>query len=147
MDRACWQMKERMMIVEGGCYCGGVRYRAEGEPLLKAECFCRECQYVTGGNSVLIMAMPVEGFKITKGATKAFARPDLEKPVSREFCPECGTHMITRAPSFPAGVILKVGSMDDPSQYGGPVSAHYACDAYDHHRLPDHIPVFQKWVK
>jgi hypothetical protein len=134
------------VIVEGGCYCGEVRYRAEGEALLKAECFCRECQYLTGGNSVHIMAMPVEGFKVIKGETKAFARADIDHAVSREFCPTCGTHLLTRAPRFPAGVILKVGSLDDPAQYGKPDSAHFACDAKSHHRLPIDIPVFQKWA-
>ena len=134
------------MIVEGGCYCGSVRYRAEGTPLLKAECFCRECQYITGGNSVHIMAMPVDGFELTKGETKAFARPDLDNPVSREFCPDCGTHLLTRAPGFPAGVILKVGSLDDPSTYGGPDSAHFSCDMQAFHRASPDIPLFNKWA-
>ena len=31
------------MKLEGGCYCGEVRYVAEGEPTLKAQCHCREC--------------------------------------------------------------------------------------------------------
>jgi hypothetical protein len=36
------------MKLEGGCYCGTVRYVAEGEPMMKAQCHCRECQYITG---------------------------------------------------------------------------------------------------
>ncbi len=31
------------MEVEGGCYCGAVRYKASGEPLFKGQCHCREC--------------------------------------------------------------------------------------------------------
>jgi hypothetical protein len=37
------------MTFEGGCYCGQVRYAAEGKPRLKAQCHCRECQYISGG--------------------------------------------------------------------------------------------------
>ena len=39
------------MKLEGGCYCGAVRYVAEGEPLMQAQCHCRECQYITGNNA------------------------------------------------------------------------------------------------
>jgi hypothetical protein len=41
--------EENAMKFEGGCYCGKVRYEAEGEPMLKAQCHCRECKYISGG--------------------------------------------------------------------------------------------------
>jgi hypothetical protein len=134
------------MQIEGGCYCGGVRYKAEGDPILKAECFCRECQYITGGGNLLIMAMPAAGFELTKGAVKDFARSDIKRAVTRQFCPDCGTHLFTRAPGFEVAVIIKVGSMDDPSLFGKADSANYACDAQPYHRLPDDMPVHQKWM-
>jgi hypothetical protein len=134
------------MKFEGGCYCGAVRYSAEGEPMMKAECFCRECQNITGGNSLLAMAMPAENFAITKGTVKGYKRADLENGVTREFCADCGTHLTTRAPGFEAGVILKVGTMDDPSLFGGAESANFACDKQEYHRLPDNMPVHQKWM-
>ena len=31
------------MKLEGGCYCKALRYTAEGEPMMKAQCHCREC--------------------------------------------------------------------------------------------------------
>lgn len=133
-----------MTTYEGGCYCGEVRYRAEGEPMMKAECFCRECQYITGGGSVLVMGMPAQGFAITQGATKGFTRSDIPNAVTREFCPNCGTHLLTRTARFPHGVIVKVGSLDDPGSFGGPAHAIFACDAQPYHRLPTDIPVFAK---
>ena len=96
------------MKLEGGCYCGEVRYEAEGEPIMKAQCHCRECQYITGGSPNMFVLMPLTGFKYTKGTPKQFSRSDLEKPVTREFCAECGTHMVTR-PNVPA-IVLKVGT-------------------------------------
>ncbi len=131
------------MKLEGGCYCGQVRYVAEGEPTFKAECLCRECQYITGGGPNFFMMMPANGFRFTKGQPKGFTRSDLERPVTREFCPNCGTHMITRLPHMPA-VVLKVGTLDDPSQYGGPQVAIYTCDQQPFHAVAEGLPRFEK---
>ena len=56
------------MQFEGGCYCKRVRYVAEGEPVAKGECLCRECQYFAGGAQNYFMLMPPEGFRYVKGA-------------------------------------------------------------------------------
>ncbi|KAF0176691.1 MAG: GFA family protein [Hyphomonadaceae bacterium] len=131
------------MKLEGGCYCGNLRYEAEGEPMMKAQCHCRECQYITGGSPNVFIAMPIPGFKYTKGAPKAFTRTDIPRPVTREFCPDCGTHVVARSQGFPA-VILKAGSLDDPRQFDGPQMAIFTCDAQSFHRIPEGIPTFDK---
>jgi hypothetical protein len=130
------------MNLEGGCYCGAVRYVAEGEPMMKGQCHCRECQYISGGAPNMFMVMPPDGFKYTKGAPKQFARKDLEGPVTREFCPECGTHMVTR-PRRPV-VVIKVGTLDDPKLYGSPQMAIYTCDKQAFHHVPEGLPAFEK---
>jgi hypothetical protein len=131
------------MRLEGGCYCGQVRYVAEGEPMMKAQCHCRECQYITGGGPNLFIAMPIAGFAYVKGAPKAFARDDIERPVTREFCPNCGTHMVTRPQGFPA-VIVKVGTLDDPSLFGGPDMAIYTVDKQSFHTIPPGVRCFER---
>lgn len=131
------------MILEGGCYCGAVRYRAEGEPMMKGQCHCRECQFITGGSPNVFLAMPIAGFRYTKGTPRTFARKDLDRPVTREFCPECGTHMVTRPQGFPA-VIIKVGTLDDPKVYGNPTIAIYTIDKQSFHHIPEGIPAFER---
>jgi len=130
------------MQLDGGCYCGALRYSAEGEPMMQAQCHCRECQYITGGSPNVFIAMPIPGFKYTKGEPAKFARSDLERPVTREFCAKCGTHVVTRAPGFPA-VIVKVGSLDDPKQFE-PKLAIYTIDKQPFHRVPEGIPTFER---
>ncbi len=130
------------MKVEGGCYCGKVRYQAEGEPMMAGQCHCRECQYITGGGPNMFMAMPATGFTYTAGEPKQFTRKDLDRAVTREFCPECGTHLATRVPSLPA-VIVKVGTLDDSKVYN-PQIAIYTCDKPDFHHVPDGMPAFAR---
>jgi hypothetical protein len=132
------------MKVEGGCYCRAVRYRAEGEPLMKAQCHCRECQYISGGHPNVVMGMPEASFAYTQGAAKAFRRSDLEAPATREFCPTCGTHLLTRAPGLPGVVLLKVGTFDDPSVFGQPQMAIFTIDKQSFHHLPEGVPSFER---
>ena len=132
------------MNVEGGCNCGSIRYQAEGDALFKGQCHCRECQYISGGSPVLVMVMPEAGFSWTSGSPKGFARSDIEKPVTREFCPECGTHLTTRVPGMPGAVMLKVGTLDDPSVFGGPDMAIFTIDKQAFHQIPEGIPTFER---
>lgn len=131
------------MKFEGGCYCGKLHFVAEGEPMMKGQCHCRECQYFTGGEPNLFVLMPASGFAYTRGTPKTFTRSDLENPVTREFCPDCGTQLITRRPGFPA-VIIKVGTMDDPKQFDGPKMAIYTIDKQSFHHIPENMPSFER---
>ncbi len=35
-------------MIEGGCNCGAIRYRIEGEPLAVAACHCTRCRGQSG---------------------------------------------------------------------------------------------------
>jgi len=131
------------MKLEGGCYCGAVRYVAEGEPMMKAQCHCRQCQYFSGGAPNMFMVMPVDGFRYTKGTPRRFARSDLEKPRTREFCETCGTHLTTRRIGLEA-VILKIGTLDDPALFGGPEVAIYTIDKQAFNHIPEGMPSFER---
>ena len=132
------------MELAGGCYCGSVRYLAEGEPLFKGQCHCRECQYISGGNPNVVMGMAESGFAYTKGAPKQHRRSDLTNPVTREFCPECGTHLLGKGSGLPGAVLIKVGTLDDPSVFGGPQMLIFTIDKQSFHYLPDNVPAFER---
>jgi hypothetical protein len=134
---------EDAMEVEGGCYCGAVRYAAEGAPMFKGQCHCRECQYITGGGPNVFELIPKSGFRYTKGAPKTYTRADIDNPVTREFCAECGTHLTTLSPRAP-GVILKVGTLDDPSLFGQPQVAIYTKDKQPFHLVAEGVPTFER---
>ena len=130
------------MKLEGGCYCGAVRYVVDGEPVMKAQCHCRECQYITGGAPNMFMVVPQAAHRYTKGTPKQFTRKDIPNPVTREFCPECGTHVATRPPR--PVVVVKIGTLDDPKAYGAPDVAIFTIDRQPFHQIPEGIPAFER---
>ena len=58
------------MRIEGGCYCGEIRYVSNGDAQASVQCHCRECQYITGGHPNVLMIMPLDGFKFLSGKPK-----------------------------------------------------------------------------
>jgi hypothetical protein len=131
------------MKMEGGCYCGKVRYKAEGEPIVRGQCHCRECQYISGGAPNMFLVVAPDGFAYTKEPPKQFRRTDIENPVTREFCAECGTHLVTLSPRFPA-VILKAGTLDDPGLFGQPQMAINIVDKQAFHMIAEGLPTFER---
>jgi hypothetical protein len=130
------------MRLEGGCYCGAVRYVAEGEPVLRAQCHCRACQYFSGGAPNLFMLVPAERFAYTKGAPKTYRRSDKADAVTREFCAVCGTHLISRRPGL-RPLVLKIGTLDDPSVYRGAQKAIFTAEGQPFHLIADGVPAFE----
>ena len=133
------------MKFTGGCYCGKVRYEAEGEPVLRGLCHCRECQYISGGAANVALGMPLSGFHYTKGEPKIFERADLEQPVKRQFCPDCGTSLASLPPALADIIVLKVGTLDDPVDYGTPDIAMYCIEKQNFHYLPENMPQFDRF--
>lgn len=129
--------------MQGRCYCGELHYEVTAKPLMKAQCHCRECQYITGGGPNFFMLVPDAGFAFTKGTPREFARSDLDNPRLRQFCPTCGTHITTRIRELGLTVI-KIGTLDDPAAaYGGPKLAIFMKDAQPYHQVAEGLPCFQ----
>ncbi len=132
------------MELAGRCYCGSLRYRASGEPAFRGQCHCRECQYFSGGHPNVVIGMPEAGFCYSQGAPAQFRRGDLESPVTRDFCGACGTQILSRAPGLPGTVLLKVGTLDDPSAFPGPDMVIFTADKQGFHQLPEGVPSFER---
>ena len=131
------------MKISGGCYCGAIKYESLGDIQASIQCHCRECQYITGGNPNTVMAFPKDSFTYVSGKPKKFTRQDIDIAVTRHFCENCGTAIGTESPARPNSMIVKVGTMDNPSAFI-PQAAIFTCDAQPFHNMPDGIPLFEK---
>ena len=131
------------MKIEGGCYCGEVRYRFDGDLGPAMQCHCRECQYITGGNPNVFVIMPESGLRFIKGELSSFQRKDIETAVTRHFCPKCGTAVGTTTPGAPGVFVMKVGTMDN-AEFFQPDMAIFAKDAMPFHHIPDRVRSFEE---
>jgi hypothetical protein len=105
----------------GGCQCGEVRYRFEGEPLELTVCHCRECQRQSGSAFGMSLSIPAGAFKLLAGSPKIFEVVcDSGRRKSCAFCPNCGTRIYHRTD---AGISIKAGTLDDTSALRP--TAHY----------------------
>ena len=101
----------------GGCMCGAVRYESTADAVMQANCYCRDCQRSTGGAFAPVVLVPKEAFKLTKGQLKHHeSTADSGNKISRGFCAECGSPIISLLAGMPFTAI-KVGSLDDPNQF------------------------------
>ena len=101
----------------GGCACGLLRYRAEGDPSMQGFCHCRSCQRTSGGGHVGWLCFPDANVAI-EGKTTGFTRSGgSSKAASRFACPTCLSVVYGTAEVMPGMVNLYAGSLDDPAQF------------------------------
>ena len=128
-------------VHEGGCLCGGLRYRAvAGESRTVTHCYCRMCRKATGGTFVTWIEFPAKDFAYTTGQPKTFRSSDLAE---RAFCGHCGCQMTFQAVGDHAGLATAIwvalGSTDRP---GDIVPTHhiFTDDQLSWFRLDDDLP-------
>lgn len=100
-----------MLTIEGGCFCGKVRYAIHAEPVDAGFCHCRMCQRASGSPTTAWLTIPCGGFTYLNSAVAVFASSSRYQ---REFCPHCGTQIAFRSQIQPATVDVTLCSLDDP---------------------------------
>jgi hypothetical protein len=99
------------MIRSGGCQCGAIRYRVEGELGRASICHCRMCQKAFGAFYGPYVSARAEQVTWTRGQPKYFASSNV---VRRGFCPECGTQLTFEG--GPKWFDFAIGTLDDPTE-------------------------------
>ena len=99
---------------EGGCQCGRVRYRLEGEPVGLAVCHCTECQRQSGSAFAMSMIVPRPALVILSGKPQRWSRTtERGNVLDGDFCPTCGTRLAHYPHINERVAILKPGTLDE----------------------------------
>ena len=100
----------------GGCLCGKVSYLFDRDQVISAHhCHCVDCKKNTGSGTATILLIPDNSLKV-KGNLKFFTvAGSAGSNVSRGFCEECGSPLISFVEENPDIKFIKAGSIDDSS--------------------------------
>lgn len=100
------------MTRNGGCFCGAIRYRVDGESTGVEHCHCKHCRRTAGAPFITWATFEASRVTFEKGEPKSYR---TRKVALRSFCPDCGTQLTYRNELHPEFIDLTVSSFDDPS--------------------------------
>lgn len=122
---------------EGGCLCGGVRYRVAGPLRPVVACHCGQCRR-TSGHHVAATACVGGDLELTTAGTLTWYR---SSPAARRgFCGTCGGNLFW-APDHGRHVSIMAGTLDAPTGVRLAGHIHTATRA-DYVTLDPALPAF-----
>ena len=106
---------EAFVPLTGQCLCGALRFQLTAEPQAARVCWCRDCQHLAG-NGMANAVVPVEALHF-QGRLAQFQKTAASgNTITREVCPECGTHLFAHSSARPHLRVVRIGNLDEPSQ-------------------------------
>ncbi len=99
---------------KGACICGAVTFKLTAEPLVTRICWCRDCQHLSA-NGTVNLVVPTEALTFTGVLSEHTKTADSGNDLTRQFCPQCGTHLFAKSPARPHLRVVRAGNLSDPS--------------------------------
>lgn len=100
-------------MIEGGCFCGSVRYRVWGAPSHETNCHCSICRRTSAAPFVTWFTVPAADFEFAFGEPTSFRSSHHG---IRKFCRGCGTPLTFSSSRSPEEVDITTCSLDHPEQ-------------------------------
>src|SRR5688500_7509084 len=102
--------------LDGRCLCGAVTYSCDADPMFTALCHCRDCQRQHGTAFAVVVGAPADAFEVRgEPSTHVTTGEDHGSEVRRQFCGECGSPLYSETEAMPGVMLIKAGTLDDPS--------------------------------
>ena len=127
-------------IIEGGCFCGEIRYQITGEPVIQLYCFCEDCLSIIGTDGYAGYMVKDADFLLTNGSPSTHKKLSKHgRTVKRHFCGTCGTNLWGQTE---IGLVsVAAGTLDDRSVFK-PTKKVFFHDAPEWARVPDELEEF-----
>ncbi|MCL4744455.1 MAG: GFA family protein [Burkholderiaceae bacterium] len=104
-------------VLEGGCLCAKIRFRATQAPLRTLVCHCTFCQRMTGSSFYAESLFPIAAVEFEGGRPRKYEHTSdgSGKAVYVEFCADCGTTLGLTFERWPELRAISRGCYDNPN--------------------------------
>jgi hypothetical protein len=127
--------------LEGGCFCGAVRYRLQSPPMFINCCHCRDCQRQTGSAFVINGVIEADRIKLLNEKPEAVSMAtESGRPHDIYRCPECRTALWSDYGRRPMRFV-RMSTLDDAAAFA-PDAHIFTRSKLPWVRLPDDVPAF-----
>lgn len=99
------------MAMPGGCFCGAVRFEADGAPFNSTLCHCTDCRKASGAPALAWFSVQASTLRWTAGQPTIFRSSGQ---ALRGFCAACGTTLTYQNERWPEEIDIATGALDDP---------------------------------
>jgi hypothetical protein len=97
--------------VQGGCFCGAVRFAVELPTLFCAHCHCSMCRRAHGAGFVTWFGAPIERVTLLSGQER-LVRFRSSDHGTRSFCGTCGSSLFCESTKHPDYIDIVLANMD-----------------------------------
>ncbi|WP_422060355.1 GFA family protein [Sphingopyxis sp.] len=96
----------------GGCACGAVTYRIDGDPMAVRQCWCRHCQKLSTGGPTHNAFFMADAIAVDGTLASNAHAADSGNELSWYFCASCGTQLFGASSARPQMRAVRLGSLD-----------------------------------
>jgi hypothetical protein len=136
-------MAKTTMGGTGGCLCGAIRYRYEGEPIAVGLCQCERCQRQSGSAFLIGMVFPKKAVTID-GKLASYETNVSGQALQRHFCPVCGSAVSITLERYPEIRSMMGGTLDDRTKIK-PTFSIWCSSGQEWLKLPDSITCYPEY--
>ncbi len=128
-------------VFAGGCLCGAIRYEISRKYLNAMHCYCQMCRRAHGTAFSTHLIVKPQQLAWTRGRLRPYeSSPDAY----REFCQDCGSHMLVHGQSGDGTLSVPAGTLD-----GDPpitiIGHMYTEELVGWYEIADDLPQHKQW--
>jgi hypothetical protein len=131
-------------VIDGGCLCGGVRFRLTGKLGPAGYCHCKQCQRASGSAFAANAPVRTAYFQLTAGADLV-SEYESSPGKFRGFCRRCGSPVYSRRDTEPELRRIRLGTLDDDPERR-PLAHVWVASKAPWHTITDALPQYPEGI-